>query len=183
MAGRTAFSKSFLSAARFTQAGPPAAHWARRTNPYPSDGPREAAAGSGRLERHGLRRSKGGLNRLGARGNLIPLAYGRIRPLSAGQLTRVRVARMPRPTREVREPATRPWRVGAVSSKSFVPVIGLREDGQTRQHDRSAVRLTQVGPPAVHQARRANSYPSHWLGEVAAASGRLELNTLPGSRS
>ena len=41
---------SFLTAARFTQAGPPTAHRARHSNPYPFDGPREAAAGSGRLE-------------------------------------------------------------------------------------------------------------------------------------
>jgi len=123
------------------------------------------------------------LKRLEACGNLVALAHGRFRPLSAGQFNRVRVARMPRPTREVRETGTRTWRVRTVFSKSFFTVIDLREVGQARQHDRSAVRLTQVGPPAVHQAGRANSYPSHWLREGAAASGRLELNRLPGFRS
>ena len=137
--------------------------------------------------RHGPRHSKGGLKRLGARGRLVRIAYGRVRPLLAGPPSRVRaffsVARMPRTTREVREPATRAWRVRTVSSKSLLTVVDLREDRQARQHDRSAVRLTQVSPPAVHQARRANSYPSHRLREVAAASGRCSLNRLPGSRS
>lgn len=47
---RTVFSASFPSAVRLTQVGPPGAHRARHTNPYPSGGPREAAAGSDRLE-------------------------------------------------------------------------------------------------------------------------------------
>src|SRR5713101_7360214 len=133
--------------------------------------------------RHGPRHPKGGLKRLGARGRLLPIVYGRSRPLPAGPPNRVRalfsVARMPRTTREVREPATRAWRVRTVSRKSFLTVIDLCEGVQARQHSRSAV----VGPPAVHQARRANSYPSHRVREVAAASGRRSLNSLPGSRS
>src|ERR1700730_13061823 len=115
--------------------------------------------------RHEPRHSNGGLKRLGARGTLVKVAYGRSRPLLAGPPSRVPVARMPRTTRKVREPATRAWRVRTVSRNSFLTVIDLREHGQARQHDRSAVRLTQVGPPAVHQARCANSYPSHGLRE------------------
>jgi hypothetical protein len=109
---------------------------------------------------------KCGMKRLGARGRL-PIPHGRSRPLPADPPSRVRVARMPRTTREVREPATRAWRVRTVSSKSFLTVVDLREDGRARQHDRSAV----VCPPAVHPARRANSCPSHRWREVAAAAG------------
>src|ERR1700730_657567 len=85
------------------------------------------------VPRHGPRHSKGGLNRLGARGSLT--------------------------------------------------VIDLREHGQDRKHDHSAVRLTQGGPPAVRQAGRTTSCPSHGLHEVTAASGRCSLSRLPGSRS
>ena len=64
--------------------------------------------------RHGLGTRKMVWNDA-ARGNLLRIAYGRFRPLSAGLPSRVRVARMPRTTRELREPATRAWRVQPVS--------------------------------------------------------------------
>ena len=104
------------------------------------------------------------LKRLEARGNLVPLAHGRPRPLPVVPPTRVRVARMPRPTREVGGPVSRACRGRTVLSRSSL----------------SAVRLTQVGPPAAHQARRANSDPAQRVHGMVAASGRLDSNRLHG---